>query len=155
MQLPHLPLLTFLVHCIVVPCFLRWKNYNAVVWCPCAQALILLRNRNQLPAVQVLPLFFRLFRCQDKPLRQLLFRHIVAGGCGRGSSVLNSSYYRFIIYTIIRGCMEVYGRHVAGTLALTLFCGFSCRLEQRRGARFLAVLRGLSALDTREVVCLP
>jgi protein SDA1 len=30
--------------------------------------------------MQVLPLFFRLFRCQDKSLRQLLFRHIVAGG---------------------------------------------------------------------------
>ena len=28
--------------------------------------------------MQLHPLFFRLFRCQDKGLRQLLFRHIVA-----------------------------------------------------------------------------
>ena len=34
----------------------------------------------QLSAAQLHPLFFRLFRCQDKGLRQLLFRHIVAGG---------------------------------------------------------------------------
>lgn len=43
------------------------------------QVLILLRNRGHLTPMQVLPLFFRLFRCQDKSLRQLLFRHIVAG----------------------------------------------------------------------------
>lgn len=41
-------------------------------------ALILLRNRGQVEAMAVMPLFFRLFRCQDKPLRQQLFRHIVA-----------------------------------------------------------------------------
>lgn len=42
------------------------------------QALILMRNRSQLEALQVLPLFFRLFRCQDKALRHMLFRHIVS-----------------------------------------------------------------------------
>ncbi|GLC55364.1 hypothetical protein PLESTB_000976900 [Pleodorina starrii] len=41
-------------------------------------ALILMRNRGQVEAMTVLPLFFRLFRCQDKALRQQLFRHIVA-----------------------------------------------------------------------------
>lgn len=46
----------------------------------CLQALVLLRNRNQLTPNVVLPLFFRMFRCQDKQLRQLLFRHIVSGG---------------------------------------------------------------------------
>ena len=30
--------------------------------------------------MDVLPVFFRLFACQDKGLRQLLFRHIIAGG---------------------------------------------------------------------------
>ena len=29
--------------------------------------------------MQVLPVFFKLFECQDKALRQLLFRHIIAG----------------------------------------------------------------------------
>lgn len=43
------------------------------------KSLILLRNRGHLKSAEVLPLFFRLFRCQDKNLRDLLFKHIVAG----------------------------------------------------------------------------
>ena len=43
------------------------------------KSLILLRNRGHLKSADVLPLFFRLFRCQDKALRDLLFKHIVAG----------------------------------------------------------------------------
>ena len=39
-----------------------------------------MRNRSQLDAMTVLPLFFRLFRCQDKQLRHQLFKHIVTGG---------------------------------------------------------------------------
>ena len=30
-------------------------------------------------ALELLPLFFRLFCCPDKALRRLLFRHIIAG----------------------------------------------------------------------------
>ena len=41
-------------------------------------ALILLRNRGSVQAVELLPLFFRLFRCPDKQLRIMIFRHIVA-----------------------------------------------------------------------------
>lgn len=33
---------------------------------------------DQVGAMEVLPLFFRLFRCRSKALRGLLFRHIVA-----------------------------------------------------------------------------
>ena len=33
----------------------------------------------QLATTELHPLFFQLFRCQDKALRQMLFRHIVAG----------------------------------------------------------------------------
>lgn len=43
------------------------------------KALILLRNKGQLSPTEIHPLFFRLFRCQDKALRQMLFRHIVSG----------------------------------------------------------------------------
>lgn len=43
------------------------------------RALILMRNRGTLTALEVLPTLFRLFHCQDKALRQLLFRHIIAG----------------------------------------------------------------------------
>ncbi|WIA37864.1 hypothetical protein OEZ86_014713 [Tetradesmus obliquus] len=42
------------------------------------QALILLRNRNQLDPVLLLPLLFKLFRVNDKQLREMLFRHIIA-----------------------------------------------------------------------------
>jgi hypothetical protein len=41
--------------------------------------VVLLRRRGQLDPLTVLPLFFRLFRCRDKALRQELFSHIVAG----------------------------------------------------------------------------
>jgi protein SDA1 len=43
-----------------------------------ATALILLRNRGALETHELVPLFFRLFRVQDKALRSLLYRHIVA-----------------------------------------------------------------------------
>ncbi|KAK3271846.1 hypothetical protein CYMTET_19828 [Cymbomonas tetramitiformis] len=42
------------------------------------EALILLRNRGRLSSVELLPVFFRLFRCNDKRLRQMLFKHIVS-----------------------------------------------------------------------------
>ena len=41
-------------------------------------ALILLRNRGSVQPIELLPLFFRLFRCPDKQLRIMIFRHIVA-----------------------------------------------------------------------------
>ena len=43
-----------------------------------ATSLILLRNRGAVEAVDLVPLFFRLFRCPDKGLRTLLYRHVVA-----------------------------------------------------------------------------
>ena len=41
-------------------------------------ALILLHNRGSVPLGELLPLFFRLFRCPDKQLRLMIFRHIVS-----------------------------------------------------------------------------
>jgi len=41
------------------------------------QALILLRNRDQFPCIQALPLYFKLFRLNDKRLREMIFKHIV------------------------------------------------------------------------------
>jgi len=41
------------------------------------QALILLRNRDQFPCMRTLPLYFKLFRLQDKVLRNVIFTHIV------------------------------------------------------------------------------
>eukprot|EP01117_Protostelium_nocturnum_P009869 TRINITY_DN3518_c0_g3_i2.p1 TRINITY_DN3518_c0_g3~~TRINITY_DN3518_c0_g3_i2.p1 ORF type:complete len:598 (-),score=268.80 TRINITY_DN3518_c0_g3_i2:559-2352(-) len=42
------------------------------------QALILLRNRNLITSIDLLSLFFKLFRCPDKVLRLLLHRHIIS-----------------------------------------------------------------------------
>eukprot|EP01006_Ploeotia_vitrea_P034338 TRINITY_DN65739_c6_g7_i1.p1 TRINITY_DN65739_c6_g7~~TRINITY_DN65739_c6_g7_i1.p1 ORF type:complete len:793 (+),score=495.80 TRINITY_DN65739_c6_g7_i1:138-2516(+) len=41
------------------------------------QSLILLCNRDLIDRLVMLPVFFRLFRCQDKELRKMLFSHIV------------------------------------------------------------------------------
>lgn len=42
------------------------------------KSLILMRNRQQLAPTTLLPLLFRLFRVQDKSLRQLVFRHVTS-----------------------------------------------------------------------------
>ncbi|CAO3647454.1 unnamed protein product [Cunninghamella blakesleeana] len=55
-------------HCLVLNPELR-KNL--------VQSLILLRNRAILDNTKLLPLFFTLFKCKDKALRELLYNHIV------------------------------------------------------------------------------
>lgn len=40
-------------------------------------ALIMLRNRDQFPLIQTLPLYFKLFTLQDKSLRKAVFTHVV------------------------------------------------------------------------------
>ena len=42
------------------------------------EALVLMRNRGHIEPIQLLRLFFMLFRCHDKALRKLLTRHIVS-----------------------------------------------------------------------------
>lgn len=42
------------------------------------RALILMRNKGLVPAVDVLELFFQLFRCSDKVLRETLYNYIVS-----------------------------------------------------------------------------
>jgi protein SDA1 len=41
------------------------------------QALVLLRNREMISSTALLSLFFTLFRCRDKVLRDILYNHIV------------------------------------------------------------------------------
>lgn len=41
------------------------------------RALILLRNKNLIPALNLLELFFQLLRCPDKALRKFLETHII------------------------------------------------------------------------------
>ncbi len=42
-----------------------------------ATSLIQLGNRDMVSRFKLLPVFFKLFRCQDKTLRQTIFSHIV------------------------------------------------------------------------------
>ncbi|KAI9263452.1 SDA1-domain-containing protein [Phascolomyces articulosus] len=55
-------------HCVVLNPEVR-KSF--------VQALILLRNKGVLDNTRLLPLFFTLFKCRDKQLRELLYSHIV------------------------------------------------------------------------------
>ncbi|KAH8553386.1 SDA1-domain-containing protein [Umbelopsis sp. PMI_123] len=54
------------------------------------QALILLRNKNIVDNTRLLPLFFTLFRCRDKALRELLYTHIVNDIRNANSKVKNN-----------------------------------------------------------------
>eukprot|EP00126_Sphaerothecum_destruens_P001900 Sdes_comp15335_c0_seq1m4195 len=45
------------------------------------KALILLRNKGLLAETSLLELFFKLFRCKDKHLREMLYKHIVTDIC--------------------------------------------------------------------------
>ncbi|KAK9811636.1 hypothetical protein WJX72_007420 [[Myrmecia] bisecta] len=74
------------------------------------KALILLRNRGQIQPTELLPVFFRLFRCQDKALRQTLFRHIVADIKGSNQKHkddrLNRSIQNFL-YSMLQDDSEI------------------------------------------------
>ncbi|GAX82660.1 hypothetical protein CEUSTIGMA_g10086.t1 [Chlamydomonas eustigma] len=91
------------------------------------QALILMRNRSQLDAMTVMPLFFRLFRCQDKQLRHQLFKHIVSdiknSNKHHRNEKLNKSLQNFMYGVIsddneaaakksLAVCTELWRRHV-------------------------------------------
>jgi len=58
------------------------------------RALVLLRNRNLLSPTSLLPLFFKLFRIQDKPLRQILRTHIVSDICKSNAHKRNNELNR-------------------------------------------------------------
>eukprot|EP00798_Chlamydomonas_sp_ICE-L_P018496 gene18496-24994_t len=91
------------------------------------QGLILLHNRHQLDPLTVLPLFFRLFRCQDKQLRHLLYKHIISdiknANKKHRNERLNRSLQNFM-YSVIGDdneaaakkslavCTELWRRHV-------------------------------------------
>ena len=59
-------------------------------------ALIVLRNRNFVACEPALPLFFKLFRCPDKQLRSLVFKHVVADVKLANKKKKNEAYNRVI-----------------------------------------------------------
>ena len=59
-------------------------------------ALIVLRNRNFVRVNAALPLFFKLFRCPDKQLRSLVFKHVVADVKLANKKKKNEAYNRVV-----------------------------------------------------------
>ncbi|KAK6195869.1 hypothetical protein SNE40_001207 [Patella caerulea] len=80
------------------------------------KALILLRNKNLIPATSVLELFFKLFRCQDKLLRKTLFNYIISDiknvNAKHKDAKLNSTLQNFM-YTMLRD-----NNHTAAKMSL-------------------------------------
>ncbi|KAK9834281.1 hypothetical protein WJX81_003203 [Elliptochloris bilobata] len=72
------------------------------------KALILMRNRGQVEALELLPLFIRLFRCPDKALRRLLFRHIIADVKGANQRQRNDRLNR-ALQNFLYGCLGAEG----------------------------------------------
>lgn len=64
------------------------------------RALILMRNKGLVPAVDVLELFFQLFRCNDRVLRETLYTYIVSDiqnvNAKHKNSKLNSTLQNFM-----------------------------------------------------------
>ncbi|KAJ3382656.1 hypothetical protein HDU84_004116 [Entophlyctis sp. JEL0112] len=77
------------------------------------QALILLRNRDVIPIARTIPLFFSLFRVQDKDLRKLLQAHIVSdiknANAKAKNNKLNKTMQNFM-YTMLKDEYEVAAR---------------------------------------------
>lgn len=69
------------------------------------RALILLRNKNLLSPTSLLELFFALFRCKDKLLRQVLYSHIVSDikniNAKHKNNKVNNTLQNFM-YTMLR-----------------------------------------------------
>ncbi|KAF9195631.1 Protein SDA1 [Haplosporangium sp. Z 11] len=55
----------------------HYQILNAELRRTMVQALVLLRNREMISSTSLLSLFFTLFRCRDKVLRDILYNHIV------------------------------------------------------------------------------
>lgn len=60
------------------------------------KSLILLRNKNQLASIDILPPLFRLFRVPDKALRRLVFRHVVADIKAANKKARNERFNRSV-----------------------------------------------------------
>ncbi|KAI8924400.1 SDA1-domain-containing protein [Entophlyctis helioformis] len=74
------------------------------------QALILMRNRGLINPTKLLGLFFTLFRCKDKALREMLHNHIVAdiknSNAKSKNNALNKTLQNFM-YTMLKDTNEV------------------------------------------------
>jgi protein SDA1 len=86
-------------------------SFNSFIFSQClCRALILMRNRDLLGPSDLMALFFRLFRVPDKPLRELLYTHIV-GDIRRlnqkhKSNAVNKTLQNFM-YTMLSDANEV------------------------------------------------
>ncbi|CAI2165612.1 1718_t:CDS:10 [Funneliformis geosporum] len=70
------------------------------------QALVLLRNKDIIPSITLLSLFFTLFRARDKQLRELLYSYIVTDIKNQNSKHKNNKLNKTLqsfMYTILQG----------------------------------------------------
>jgi len=86
------------------------------------QALILLRNRSQFPCMETIPLYFKLFRLQDKNLRKIIFTHVIRDivqmNTKTRSQKINVELRDFFFAQLRDGDSEVSRRACAGFISL-------------------------------------
>jgi protein SDA1 len=105
------------------------------------QALILLRNRGQLAPTALLPLMFRLFRVEDRQLRELLHKHIVADVRASNSKTRNERLNRQL-QSYLYGVLQQ-GQSGAGAGAGAGGATISTPADEAAAKRALAVLTEL------------
>ncbi|KXS09179.1 hypothetical protein M427DRAFT_105875 [Gonapodya prolifera JEL478] len=117
-------LITFIAH--VAPCYPKLcaqfpqqvsdllsnhhQNLNPDLRKTMVQALMLLRNRDLISQTSLLSLFFVLFRCRDKQLRQLLHSHIVSDIKNANQKAKNNKLNKTLqnfMYTMLGDAHEI------------------------------------------------
>ena len=85
------------------------------------QALVLLRNRGQLGALELMSVLFRLFGCPDKALRKLAFSHVVQDlrrcNQGRRDEPLNRQAQAFLYRQVQQTQQEVCAQKALAVLS--------------------------------------
>ncbi|KAH6568034.1 hypothetical protein BASA62_005711 [Batrachochytrium salamandrivorans] len=92
------------------------------------QALILMRNRGIVQPTTLLGLFFTLFRCKDKTLRQMLHSHIVSDIKNSNAKSKNNSMNKTLqnfMYTMLNDTNEIWYRNDAKTVNVIAEACFS------------------------------
>ncbi|CAG8472071.1 24088_t:CDS:10 [Cetraspora pellucida] len=87
----------------------NYQNLNPNLRKTMVQGLILLRNKDIIPSITVLSLFYTLFRVHDKQLRDLLYTHIISDikntNAKHKNNKLNKTLQNFM-YTILQSTTD-------------------------------------------------
>ncbi|CAG8763919.1 34124_t:CDS:10 [Gigaspora margarita] len=87
----------------------HYQNLNPNLRKTMVQGLILLRNKEIIPSITLLSLFYTLFRVRDKQLRELLYSHIISDikntNAKHKNNKLNKTLQNFM-YTILQNTTD-------------------------------------------------